>query len=115
MADKVQIIVPIKVAGKLIGYDIERMEAIRTPDTILTFDLANADAHFAKFVNAQGKDKNAPAYNLLANYILEDDKAAFESRLKGDKAAVMSTMAEVLEIVIPNAEKVVKNFLPLSI
>lgn len=115
MADQVKILVPVKIAGKLTGYDAENMTAIRGDDVTLTFDLSNANAHFSKFVNAQGKDKIAPAYNLLANYIAPEDKGAFEERLKGDHAAVMGTLGELIDIIMPNVEKVTKNSLSLSI
>lgn len=115
MTENAKIIVPVKVAGKLIGYDTDKMEAIRTNEVVLSFDLTNANAHFAKFVNAQGKDKVAPAYNLLANYIIPEDKDAFENRLKGDHAAVMGTLGELVDIIIPSVEKTTKNSLSLSI
>lgn len=115
MADQVKILVPVKIAGKLTGYDAETMTAIRSDDVTMTFDLTNANAHFSKFVNAQGKDKIAPAYNLLANYITPEDKAVFEERLKGDHAAVMGTLGELIDIIMPNVEKVTKNSLSLSI
>ena len=114
MTDPVKILVPVKIAGKLIGYDAETMTAQRGDDVTLTFDLTNANAHFSKFVNAQGKDKIAPAYNLLANYITPEDKGAFEERLKGDHASVMGVLGELVEIIIPNVEKTTKNSLSLS-
>lgn len=115
MADKTKILVPVKVAGKLIGYDMETMTAIRGMDVTLTFDLTNANAHFSKFFNAQGKDKLAPAYNLLLDYITPEDKTAFEERLRGDHAAVMSTLGELVDIIMPTVEKVSKNSLSMSI
>lgn len=114
MTDSQAIIVPVKVAGKLIGYDTDKMEAIRTDDVVLSFDLTHANAHFAKFVNAQGKDKIAPAYNLLANYVIPEDQDAFENRIKGDHAAVMSTLGELIDIIMPSVEKTTKNSLSLS-
>ena len=113
-SDTTKILVPVKVAGKLTGYDAETMTVLREADVTLTFDLTNANAHFSKFVNAQGKDKIAPAYNLLSNFIVPEDKDVFEQRLKADHAALMGTLGELVDILVPNVEKTTKNFLNVS-
>jgi len=112
-----KIIVPIKIAGRLIGYDALTATVEREEPTIVEFDLTNVHAYVPKFINAQaGKDKVAPSHNLLMQMVVEDDRAALTSRLKNDPAAVMITFGELGDIILPDAEKVQKkpSTLPIS-
>lgn len=111
-----KILVPITIPGKLIGYDADKLAAIREPDIIVTFDLTNASAHFGRFINSMGKDKIAPAYNLLAALVVAEDKEAMVERLANpnDGPAIMTAVGELSEIIIPAVEKTTKNSLALS-
>jgi len=107
---KNRIIVPVSISGRLTGFDVLTATPIREEATVVDFDLTDTHAYIPKFINAQaGKDKIAPSYNILMQLVVDDDKSALTSRLKGDPAAVMMTFGELSDIILPDAEKVQKK------
>lgn len=103
------ILVPIKIAGRVTGFDAKRNEAQRETDVVIRFDIANASTPFGRFVNALGKDKVAPAYNLLLALVTEGDSEAMQARLQDDNTAIMATIGELTDILIPDVERTIKN------
>lgn len=105
------IIVPLKIKGRLTGYDELTREVIRSEDINVRFDLGKADEHFPRFMSAmnQGKDKVAPAYNLVMGLVVAEDRDLLAGRLDGDKAAVMPVLGELMEMIVPEVEKAEKK------
>jgi hypothetical protein len=108
-----KIIIPVKIEGRLSGYNALTATVEREASLTVDFDLTDVNAYVPKFINAQsGKDKIAPAHNLLLQIVTDNDKVDLSNRIKGDPAAVMTIFGELADIILPDAEKVQKKSSP---